>query len=277
MKRMFLAFALVLAYAAAASAGTGSDSRLERNLETGEAAVWYLGHCGYAVQTMNHFLIFDYQEKREGREEKRRPADPSLENGFVVADEIRDLRVRVFVSHSHSDHFDPVIFGWKEVVPDISYYFGWKAAEDSSFHYLIGPRAELKSDDMEIYTVNSHHSGVPEVAFLVLVDGLAIYHNGDYRGEYEKDYPFLRKVAKKIDLAFVMRVFEEEYSYTAQNIDLFGRFEHKAVFPMHDSAEKGLYGEFERVYESRMPGIPIFIPRRIGQRFLFKGGRVTSE
>ena len=35
----------------------------ERSVENpppGGATVWYLGHCGYAVRTQNHFLIFDY-------------------------------------------------------------------------------------------------------------------------------------------------------------------------------------------------------------------------
>lgn len=53
------------------------------------------------------------------------------------------------------------------------------AGDDSSHHYLVGPRAELKSGGLEIATINSHHSGVPEVAWLVKVDGIVLYHNGD--------------------------------------------------------------------------------------------------
>lgn len=257
--------------------GVSSNTWLQRDLSTDEAVVWYLGHCGYAIRTQNHFLIFDYQEKHDGREAKPRPAQPSLENGFIVPDEIENLRVRVFVTHEHADHFDPVIFEWKDRVPDIAYYFGWRAADDPSFHYLVGPRAELKSDDLEIYTINSHHSGVPEVAYLVKVDGLVIYHNGDYRGEYEEDYPFLRRVAGRIDLTFAFRDFDERNRYFEQNIDLFQRFDHRAIFPMHDSAEKGLYAEFERVYLSKLPGLPIFCPRKIGERFLFRDGHIIRE
>jgi hypothetical protein len=116
-----------------------NDTWLQRNLNPGEAVVWYLGHCGYAVRTQNHFLIFDYQERHDGREAKLRPAQPSLENGFIIPDEIKNLRVRVFATHEHEDHFDRVIFRWQETVPDIAYYFGWRAsaADAPSFHYLI--------------------------------------------------------------------------------------------------------------------------------------------
>ena len=61
-----------------------------------------------------------------------------------------------------------------QAVPDIAYFFGWKAAEDPSYHYLIGPRAELKSGGLDIVTINSHHSGGPEMAWLVKVERLVI-------------------------------------------------------------------------------------------------------
>ncbi len=259
--------------------GLTADDWLDSELSRGEAVVWYLGHCGFAIRTQNHLLIFDYQEERDGQVPRARPARPSIENGFIVPDQIRDLRVRVFVTHEHADHFDPVIFEWKETVPDIAYYFGWRAraTDDPSFHFLVGPRAEVKSGDLEISTVNSYHSGVPEVAYLVRVDGLVIYHNGDYRGEYEADYPFLRELVDRIDLTFAFRDFNERNRYFEQNIDLFQRFEHRAIFPMHDSAENGRYAEFESVYLSHLPDLPIFCPQKIGERFLFRQGQITRE
>ena len=255
------------------------DNWLQRDLEAGEALIWYLGHCGYAVRTQNHLLIFDYQEERDGQEPKPQPNHPALENGFIVPDQIKDLRVRVFVTHEHADHFDPVIFEWQETIPDIAYYFGWRAraTDDPSLYYLVGPRAELKSSDLEISTINSHHSGVPEVAYLVRVDGLAIYHNGDYRGEFEVDYPFLRERVQRIDLTFAFRDFNERNRYFEQNIDLFQRFDHRAIFPMHDSAEKGRYAEFESVYLSHLPNLPIYSPQKIGQCFHFRDGQIMRE
>ncbi|MBU0495158.1 MAG: MBL fold metallo-hydrolase [Chloroflexi bacterium] len=244
----------------------------------GDAVIWYLGNCGYAVRTQSHFLVFDYQQRYDGPEAKPRPAQPSLEKGFVVPGQLADLRVRVFVSHQHTDHYDPSIFTWQQTVSDIAYFLGWQAREtdDPAFHFLVGPRAAWQSSDMEVYTINSHHSDVPEVAYLVKVDGLVIYHNGDYQGDFRQDYPFLQEISAQIDLAFAPNDYDEQSPYYfPQNVDLFQRFAHRAIFPMHDSAERGHYADFARVYLARLPGLPIHYPQHIGERFLFQDGRIV--
>ena len=265
--------------AAATSHASAADTAawLYTDLAPGEAVIWYLGHCGYAIRTQNHLLFFDYQEEYDGQARKRKPSAPGLENGFVVPQQIADLPVRVFATHSHTDHFNRLIFDWKGKIPDIAYYFGWEASSDTAYHYLIGPRAQLTSDGLEIYTVNSHHSGVPEVAYLVKVDGLVIYHNGDYLGDFQADYPFLHEVTDHIDLAFTLRGYEDGSAYGNQNLDLFQRFQHGAIFPTHDTAGRRGYAEFERAFLSKLPGLPIFCPRWLGERFLYRDGQITRE
>jgi len=260
-----------------AASAADTEVWLHAPLGSGEAVVWYLGHCGYAVRTQNHLLIFDYQEQYDGQARKRRPSAPGLENGFVVPQQIAGLRVRVFATHSHEDHFNRLIFNWKSSIPDIAYYFGWQADSDSAYHYLVGPRAQLKQDGMEIYTINSHHDTVPEVAYLVKVDGLWIYHNGDYMGDYQADYPFLHDVTDHIDLTFVLRGYEDGSQYLFQNTDLFQRFQHGAIFPTHDTAGKTGYAEFSRFFLNKLPGLPIFTPRRVGERFQYQNGQITRE
>jgi L-ascorbate metabolism protein UlaG (beta-lactamase superfamily) len=240
----------------------------------GAALIRYLGHCGFAVQTQNHLLIFDYQERREGPQPKTRPAAPALSNGWINPHEIKDFKVRVFVSHAHEDHFDPIIFEWKKVIPDIVYFFGWKAADDPSCQYLIGPRAEVTSGGLEICTINSHHSGVPEVAYLVKVDGLVIYHNGDCQPNDPAAYSFLRTKADRIDIAFVMPVYGDNERYTDQNLDLFEKFRPRAVFPMHAEAGASRFFEFEKVYKVKSPGLDIIIPAKLGDRFVFRNGKI---
>ncbi len=256
------------------TAGFGASSQMAG----GDAAsIWYLGHCGFAVKTGSHLLIFDYQEKRDGQQTKVRPASPSLSNGWIDPEEIKDSRVRVFVSHSHNDHYDPVIFEWRKTIPDIVYYFGWKAADDPGYHYLTGPRAELISGDLEIATINSHHSGVPEVAWLVKTDGLVIYHNGDCRPDDPASaYDFLRKKSDHIDLAFVFPVYEDGLEYTAQNLQLFGKFNIRAVFPMHAQAGDSRYMEFRTVFQAKMAGLPILVPMKMGERFEYRGSGIQN-
>jgi L-ascorbate metabolism protein UlaG (beta-lactamase superfamily) len=255
----------------------GTEAWLHAELGPGEAVVWYLGHCGYAIRTQNHFLIFDYQEEQDGQARKRKPSAPGLENGWVIPQQIAHLPVRVLVTHSHVDHFNSLIFNWKDQIPDIAYYFGWEASSDAAYHYLVGPRAQLTSGGLEIYTVNSHHSGVPEVAYLVKVDGLVIYHNGDYMGDFQADFPFLQQVTDHIDLTFTIRGYEDGSPYLGQNLDLFKRFRHGAIFPTHDTAGRSGYAQFEKVFLAQLPGLPIFSPRRMGERFLYRNGQITRE
>jgi L-ascorbate metabolism protein UlaG (beta-lactamase superfamily) len=244
----------------------------------GGALVWYLGHCGYAVRTANHLLIFDYQERRDGPQPKTRPDDPSLARGWIDPREIKGLKVRVFVSHAHEDHYDPVISTWRAGVPDIAYYFGWKVADNPADHYLVGPRAEIRSGGIEIATINSHHSGVPEVAWLVKVDGLVLYHNGDCQpNDPRAEYRHLRTKTESIDLAFVPPVYEDGLKYTLQNAELFTRFRVRAAFPMHVRADDARYHAFQKAAQARFPDVPVRIPTVMGQRFVYAEGRIQDR
>lgn len=212
-----------------------------------------------------------------GVQPKIRPPKISLDKGWINPEEIKDLAVRVFVSHSHNDHYDPIILSWQKIVPDIRYYFGWNAAEIPSSHHFIGPRTELTSDELEIFTINSHHSGVPEVAWLAKVDGLVIYHNGDCRPDNNVDeYEFLRTKTDRIDLAFVMPVHEEHERYAKQNNDPFKKFNPRAVFPMHAKAGDKMYADFKKAFESKISGLSVFIPARMGERFVFRSGGIQK-
>ena len=249
----------------------------EDNPKHGGASIWYLGHCGFAVRTSNHLLIFDYQELRDGQQPKVRPANPALENGWINPEEIKNHAVRVFVSHSHNDHFDPVIFEWRKDIPDIQYFFGWKAGDDTSFHYLVGPRAEYKSGGLEIATINSHHSGVPEVAWLAKVDGVVIYHNGDCQPDDPlSEYEFLKKKAAQIDVAFVPPVHGERLQYSIQNLELFREFSPRLVLPMHARAGDAMYRDFEKAWRLKVPGLSVAIPTKMGERFVCEPGRTEK-
>jgi L-ascorbate metabolism protein UlaG (beta-lactamase superfamily) len=242
------------------------------------ATIWYLGHCGYAVKTRDHFLIFDYQETYSGRQRKTVPARRFLADGWIDPQEIKDLKVRVFVTHAHEDHFDPVIFTWKRAIPDITHYFGWKATDDPSYHSFIGPRAALASDDLVIATINSHHSGVPEVAWLVKVDGLVVYHNGDCQPEDPAaEHDFLKTKTDRIDLAFVPPVTTRGEKYTVQEEDFFRKFAVGAAFPMHAMPGDPMYLDFQKVLQAKFPGLRIYVPMKMGQKFVFENGKISDE
>ncbi len=236
-----------------------------------QATIWYLGHCGYAVQIANRVLIFDYIELEETV-----PAVKGLERGFIDATQLKDLNVTVFVTHAHVDHFDAVILEWQEEIDSIEYVFGWDAMEGPGYHNLPGPRGELRLDGMEIYTVNSHHSDVPEVAYLVKVDGLTIYHGGDYQGRMGRNAPsnvdddmaYLNTKADSVDLFFIGAWTGEPYMKAIRALN--PRF----IFPMHERQHEERYEQFAQDLAGLGVAAPVIRPARRGDRFSYENGTV---
>ena len=167
------------------------------------ASVHYLGGNSWAVRVGRRLLVFDYVQVT-GPASRDGGAGRGLAHGSIGPADLDSLDVFVFVTHQHADHYDSVIYGWRRDARSIHYLFGWRAGADPSHHYLVGPRAGVDLGDVRVRTVNSSQDGVPEVAYLVRVDGWTIYHNGDYRGEIREDFAYLRGVADRVDIAFLV-------------------------------------------------------------------------
>jgi L-ascorbate metabolism protein UlaG (beta-lactamase superfamily) len=113
------------------------------------------------------------------------------------------------------------------------------------------------------------------VAWLIKVDGLTIYHNGDCQpAEPGPENDFLKTKASSIDLAFVFPILDSE-KYGVQTRDLFKKLAPKAVFPMHVTAGSDMYLGFEKAGRALSPALPISVPMKMGQRFVFRGGSIV--
>jgi len=144
-------------------------------------------------------------------------------------------------------------------------------------HSFPGPRTEYRSSGLEIFTVNSQHSGVAESAWLVKIDGLVIYHNGDCRpDDPSAAYDYLRTKTDRIDLAFVFPVVDRGLKYGVQNRVVFTTFRVGAAFPMHATAGDEMYLAFQKVYRAEFPAVDFRFPMRMGQRFTYAGGRIVE-
>jgi ankyrin repeat protein/L-ascorbate metabolism protein UlaG (beta-lactamase superfamily) len=244
---------LLKAGAEPAAATTDVASLLAKHLNDGQAVIWSLGHCGFAVKTRSRLLIFDYFSRGWPR-----PARPSLANGFIDPEEIKDLDVTVFVSHSHGDHFDPVILEWRSTIKNVRYVFGWNAGKGGRTIDLPAPRASISIGGMEVFTVNGEHNDVPETAYLVKADGLSIYHAGDYispTAAFKTDMDYLRAKAGRIDLAFISRFEQAEALAPA------------VVFPMHAYNREYMYEAFAREAEEKKLPSRVIRPENKGDRF----------
>lgn len=191
------------------------NPHLNQEHKSGSAALWYLGHCGWAIKTANHFLIFDYFNTGAD------PLQPALANGHINSDEIAHMNVTVFVTHGHRDHFDPVIYSWKNTIKKITYIYGFnpeftprqRGGRPTSKDYTgpdyihIPPRTRKQIEGMDIATLRSNDSGV---GFLVQVDGLSIFHAGDHAGwrtgekaRYQTEIDYIARIKKNVDIAFI--------------------------------------------------------------------------
>ncbi|TFH64433.1 MAG: MBL fold metallo-hydrolase [Candidatus Zixiibacteriota bacterium] len=240
---------------------------LQKQFQSGEAYVWYLLHCGYAIKTSTKLLIFDYV--RTTRDVTKTPTVQSLTSGLINPDEIKDLDVYVFVSHSHEDHYDPIILDWRKRIRNLTYIFGWQATDDSSHYHLVGPRASLQIDDMSIYTIN-WRSGVPEVAYLVKTDGLTIFFQGDYRSDSGADIDYLLDKCDTVDMAFLGAHTRRWGDASARIVRIMERLRPRVVFPMHYGGKEQAYRLFARECTELGLLSVIQCPGKPGDRFHYR-------
>ena len=249
---------------------------LQKELNEGEAFIWYLGHSGWAIKTKNHLLIFDYWER------ETKPAEPFLSNGYINPNGIKDMDIFVFVTHEHIDHFDKTIFDWGKTVDNITYIFGWQAAEDSMYIYMVEPREKKKLDGIDIFTINHSFDGIPEVAYLVKVDGLVIFHSGDHgcTGEelnpiFKNNIDYLTEIEEGIDIAFISS-FGSDRGADVNKGDLYTieQLLPKITFPMHLGGNEHLYKEFAREAEKEKANTKIHCAENRGDRFFYQNGEI---
>lgn len=134
--------------------------------------VWYLGHSGFAVSIGDKLLIFDYYLDRSENNER------SLSSGVFEPSEIKDKEVFVFASHSHPDHFNPIILSWKDQLPRVHYFLSYDIPKKyyREWTKILKNNEVYQDEKLSIQTFKSTDEGI---AFLINIDGISIYHAGD--------------------------------------------------------------------------------------------------
>ncbi|MBR5344904.1 MAG: MBL fold metallo-hydrolase [Clostridia bacterium] len=129
--------------------------------------VTYYLHSGFSCATDKVLLIFDYWQGEHQELALDRRIDP--------ADFDRYEEVYVFISHSHPDHYDPVVYEWHKDHP-VVYIVGYDMP--------VGTRGRRMNPGDTIplsrhVTVKAFDSTDLGVSFLVTLDGIRIFHAGD--------------------------------------------------------------------------------------------------
>ncbi len=206
-----------------------------------EAKITYLYHSGFAVETPQHFLVFDYY-----RASADTPA-PGLSEGVIDIEALpEDKKIYVFVSHSHGDHFNPVIFEWSKK-RTVTYILSDDVNADPhnmANTIVMGAYELVDLDQVIVKTFGSTDKGL---SFLVKVDGVSIFHSGDLNWWHwkafnsdellreEKDFKreLDRVIGEDIDIAFVpVDPRLEEFAFLAGEYFV-EKLRPKLFIPMH--------------------------------------------
>ncbi|OPJ57479.1 MBL fold metallo-hydrolase [Clostridium oryzae] len=205
----------------------------------------YLYNSGFTLETDNYFLIFDYfNDKPDGQQR-------CIENGVITEKELRlNKKIIVFSSHSHPDHFNPIILKWKDIRPDIKYILSddidVKLSESIT---LIGAYDHIDIDGIYVKAYGSTDIGI---SFFITVEGMNIFHAGDLNWWYWWD-------DTKEEIQKAENMFKEEIRKIEGNhIDI-------AFFPVDPRLEKNYYMGGKYFIEKLQPNI--FIPMHFGETY----------
>ncbi|HBV88291.1 MAG TPA: hypothetical protein DEF42_16970 [Desulfosporosinus sp.] len=126
----------------------------------------YLYHSGFLVETDKNLLIFDYYQGHV--------------DGLVKE---CAKNIFVFSSHSHPDHFNPVILEWQKDKPNIQYILSYEIKVPQALKNInhLFPDEKLEIGDLKIKVYDSTDIGV---SFLVQVEGIRLFHAGDLNWWY---------------------------------------------------------------------------------------------
>ena len=49
-----------------------------------------------------------------------------------------------------------------------------------------------------------------------------------------------------------------------------------AAFPMHAAAGDAMYLDFQKDFQAEFPGLRIYVPLRLGQKFAYEDGKIVD-
>lgn len=129
----------------------------------------YYYNSGFSIAQNDILLIFDYIRDRSVKDS----ITPEYLQHFD--------KVCFFTSHSHSDHFDPVILQWQEHHDHISYFISDDIRnrvrhKSISNVVFLSPGDKWQDGNMEVTAYGSTDKGV---SFHVILDGISLFHAGD--------------------------------------------------------------------------------------------------
>ena len=140
----------------------GGDSVLNHSYD-----ITHYYHSGFSVAGGDTLLVFDYWRGEEGELTEDLQLTPARIRSFA--------HVVVFISHEHIDHFDPVVFSWKDLT-DVSYIVSSDMPVGTRGKRMAPGDTFSPADGVDVTAYDSTDLGV---SFLVDFRGVRFFHAGD--------------------------------------------------------------------------------------------------
>lgn len=222
----------------------------------------FLGHSGFLAELDQCIMIFDcYMDSQ------------NIVRSFLGGSK----PVYVFVSHAHEDHFNPVIYDWKE---NISGYFVHTACvpnQDMSQVHLMEPGDSYRAGDFFVHMYGSTDAGG---SFFVQQGKQTLFHAGDlnwwhWAGEPDADNEVARE-AYFHELKALHGLSADVAFFPVDARQAVAREWGVMEFLLHVSVNKVLipmhaFGPRWRpsyAFQWRWKEVPLWIPKEEGETFL---------
>lgn len=149
--------------------------------------VTYYHHSGFTVASGDTLLIFDYWTGKE----KKLP-----ENLQIPLESLALYKeIYVFISHSHEDHYDEVVYSWEQYVP-VHYVISYDLPDGLHGVRMKPGASETFSDRLKVKAYGSTDAGV---SFLVELDGVKFFHAGDLNFWHWREVSTAKEISEADD------------------------------------------------------------------------------
>lgn len=161
--------------------------------------IYYLHHSAVCVIFDRTLLIFDYYLHK---------GDKHIEDGHISKEDIAGFdHVYVFVSHSHHDHFNPVIFEWES--PHVTYILDSTIQEAPKNAVILRPGETYNDESIYVREFGSTDCGG---SFYVNINGTSLFHAGDLNDWHWKDD------GNKRYSRVMTKMFDREIAYIKEHV-----------------------------------------------------------
>ncbi len=145
--------------------------------------VTYHYNSGFSIRVGGTLLVFDYWEGENGKLSDVGRLNPSILTAYE--------QVIVFISHTHPDHLDPVVYEWRDSVPGIMYVVSSDLPIGKRGRRIAPTESLTLTQDISVKAFDSTDLGV---SFLVTAYGMNIFHAGDLNLWHWRQESSLREI-----------------------------------------------------------------------------------